>query len=452
MQSKNRTIILFFGLAVILIAIGVGLYYKLPSLLQKEGVDTVVVKSDDALFRFPSENFEFTKPIGWKEVSTSSIKIPDGISGGDFAFAKENSSCVIYHTNLRFEEKGKLGYFAQTSFADRVFAGKDQLDSSWYVNTKHIPINMSFQWEGRQKLPREIRIVYYPYVQSTNTEGSPVFLLFDVNGDVVSDTCNKEFSDMLSTLKHVYPDTTLTNTSKGVIYMYPQENLLGIFFMPDQEQTAYKVMTLDIGSSGSSVVVYDGGIYYAGTDGQLKKVNVIDKTISNLQNLGVKEGDVINTFNFIKGRLFYLAGKSCNEYRAQCDNSLYEYHDGKPELLAEHSMSREILGFDQSEKNLYLLHGEGDAGCSWTTTELFNFTTRKLEKGHNYSFCLSEDGAPADGDDTEARRDYEEFMKPFADRLKAGNLLRVENGMIRPTTEKRNVFTPYMQSFRIITK
>ncbi|MDP3996487.1 MAG: hypothetical protein Q8P86_02225 [bacterium] len=385
------------------------------------------------------QNFEFTPASGWQELDGENLELPKDMEQALFAFENSANSCVMAYVRSSQSLFGGSTY-RQTSFADRVMTTEGrQFDSSWYLHTGSLPDNFEFQWEGKQTFPGEVRIVHHGGSFSSGEENSvTAFILYDKNGNPVPDTCSDDFSQMISTIRERYETKKITDKSSGVVYFDTREKdrlfsgtyITSVIFRPDGSNIDYLAAELPKMSYGPAPIVYDGIIYHA-ENGRLKTLNIITQETADLDNLGLSGNAVVVEFFFTENYMLYLAGPDCNEYLAKCHLDLYAYdmRSGDRKLLASGVSSRQIIGYSEEDNLLLMEWGEGDGGCFWGTTEMYDFSKQELLRGEDYGSC----GDEADYE-TEAQK-ANDFRSRFSDKIFVNDYILLKDGEIIPTKE-----------------
>lgn len=377
-------------------------------------------------YYYPFGGFTMNVPDGWSKkdnfgsddfVIGSIIKKEDV----EFAFEKKNESCVLVYGLIT----GKYG--KQTSFGRRIFTNDgDQIDSSWYVKDEYRPADLGFRWEGEQPTPHETKIWFYPFGQSTVGDNPFGFILYSANGGVVSrENCDNDISNMLSSMR-VNPRTA-DKISDGLFYIttdISNSGLKRIIMVPEGTKESFTVDSFGI--FHLAPVLKDNSLFYVSDTESLSVMNL--KTLEKKTLVKAEpEKFVINGFNVLDNVVYYLAGKPCTEYRAKCDNGLYEFNldSGVNNKLYEGSGSRQVLGKDFSGEKLYLAWIDGDAGCSWGSIEAFDLQTKQMTPTDIFkSECYDEETGKTVG------TSYVDFIKTLVPKSEVKNYWRIKNGQI----------------------
>ncbi len=202
-----------------------------------------------------------------------------------------------------------------------------------------------------------------------------------------------------------YEEITVTEDSTGLIYFLEKNDSHLIIFQDDATGKEY-TLTRNLFSNEYEHLIsnplrpqyINSSIYFllgSSTNPTLQRFDIFTGEINEVK-LEYDESAPIHDF-LIKGTsLYYLAGEFCNEYMAQCNLELKGYNLSTLETvtLAKEISSREIAGFNQTGRIIFLQYREGDAGCSWHSFEEFNMDTEKLSAALKYSYCYDLENDP----------------------------------------------------------
>lgn len=354
---------------------------------------STVTKTDSKYF-FGKGNFELTVPKGWR-LSDNEV-LPKGLTGQLFSLENSNTGCIFAY--IKSNDK-VLNEYSQTSFADRVFSSEQQFDSSWYVRAEELPPDFEFNFTGgRLYLPREIRIIQYRIIKTEDNDRY-AFVLFMQNGKSVPDSCNQDASNILTSVKSRFDLASLPADFNGELHIFN-------FFTVDQKASGVKIILSrsapgDVLKEAERLEMdnypyasfYDGKLYFT-HKGRLKKYDLFSRALSIVPGIDYAGGEIVNEFYFVDGKMFYLFGRDCREYLSKCGSRLMEYDfvSQKSSLLVDKVISRNITGYDHDGHKLYLYYADGDAGCFWAQTEIYDFNTKEITSGEKFSGCADGDG------------------------------------------------------------
>ncbi len=257
-----------------------------------------------------------------------------------------------------------------------------------------------------------ITVQHFPY--ATSPYG---FLVTSGDEQPLVEACAQEFDSILDNRVINYPAAKLTPQSSGLVSLrnissnfqinandIPQEIVL-IFenSATGREESIVPEAFRELHSYGE---IYDPflseqKLYYIENQENNPKIKTTDiftgesKTIP----LPYDAAKPIHAF-FVKDKmLYYLEGKFCNEYLAECkDMSLksFDLESGVNETFTNNSKSRYIDGFNANGDALILSWKEGDAGCLWGAYESYTFSNKALADLGSYSWCEYGDDDPRD--------------------------------------------------------
>lgn len=353
------------------------------------------------VFTYAPGNFSLHIPSDWTFVDGKDINAPKDLGEIQFALQKNGSQCVLAYMKLN-ENWGD--YREQSSFADRVFAGQAQIDSSWWIRSDSLPDGFEFLWEGHQSLPGEVRLDPFFYVlQSGRTDAREnYFALFAQDGGTVPDQCSYEMSRILETLKGSYQKTTLTNTSTGYLLGQISDSTPETYkakqqragFQSSTDGVLYELFLGGI-AEGQNVTLYNNFLYYT-KDANLYVQDVFSKAESRIVGSFTMNGDVINDFVISEGTIYYLLGPSCEYMNCDDPKKLYSVPvvGGVSDLLYESFVGGGIIGVDENTRTLYVEQGWGDAGCFSSTITAFDLTKKEVSDSISGGECAG------DGDNT----------------------------------------------------
>lgn len=428
---KHLFLIITVSILLIILAILTALLFRSspspevqePEAVEKETSYEVV----DGNFFFPPGNFEFTVEEEWALVEQVERKPIDLLAEDDFefTFSKKDTKCIFAYGLISQPQEYP---YKQTSFAERVFTlDNHQIDSSWYVHNKFRPDGLEFKWEGEQPIDREIRFMPYPFSQGTILDRSYAFALYASDGGAVLRSCDREVSQMLSSLSRNYRQLNAEPSSGiGYIIRYDKPNKLTnkLMFMPLGSEEGFSVEEMAVSTIVKPFITKEAIYFLEG--GRLKKFDWKSQEVKRVTGVKYGENNYINDFKIIDDYVYYLLGQDCNEYRARCDNDLYRLrlHSNEPELLSEHSTSRRILGL-APDRDLYLMYADGDAGCIWRSVEQYDFNASQL-------VSIDEYGGGCSGDEgwETTQREFNMFRDALYPQFQTTDYFIVENNRL----------------------
>lgn len=437
MNSPHKNKIITVVCLIIIVAVVALIFPKksdrtpttLPQFSESSLTPTLPEKSPSSVspeyFDFKLANFQIQKLVGWDIVPPESVRLPKGLDGTQFAFRKQGTSCILaYLFSTKFYPDYK-----QTLVGDRIFTvDNEQLDFWWYTHKDYLPEGYFIGFKTGEHRPHEVEMQDYPiFTGGWRPDTTELLVLFNEDGKVVDDECSKEAATMFASIHERYDTIPLSNNSQGTLFFGDDVNRkFHLFLVPSGDQITHSVTDFDI-DSDPQPSVYRNVVYFT-AKGKLKILDPFTQTITNVSNITQAENEVVNEFYVHNDDLYYLLGKSCNEYRFKCDNKLYKYnfltHANK--LLAEHSISRTIIGYDAQRNILSMMYADGDAGCYWASLEEYGFQTNSLVSKGSYSSC---DGDP---DFKDKMKQYDAIFAPFAGQATTTSYILIDKGKILP--------------------
>jgi hypothetical protein len=442
--NKNSKWLLTIGIIIcVFILVSVVSSYFIYQYLTKSKVDNKpVISNFSSKFFSPQANFELTLPDGWHSYDVSEEDLPRDLmekEGVLFSFIKSNTSCVL--TYGLFLQKNILDKYDQTSFAQRVFTtDKDQLDSSWYVHDFFRPQELVFLWEGEQPIAHEVRTVRHPFPQSTIDNYYYAFALYNKDGLEVDRQCDKDVSNILSSIKRKF--NHIDKLNDGILYIADIYNATDkIVFTPEGKIEGFS-FTEFYSNTWISPFLLNDSLYFL-NDGKIYLLNLLSGESVIIPNIDYSNGSV-NNFSIIGNDLFFLFSKVCNLH--DCDNNLYKYNmvEKTATKLASKVKSREILGMNEDKDSLYLAQVWGDAGCFSKSLESYNFGTKELIDGEEYSGCEGEKKSEG------AKAKYMEFVNKLSPVIYIADYLVVRDQKIYLSNSKLNSIN-HRKEFRYVT-
>lgn len=183
-------------------------------------------------------------------------------------------------------------------------------------------------------------------------------------------------------------------------------------------------------SSNPQIQLFGNKIYYVDKNGNLSALNLLTKQIENINLPGIEkyQEKTINDFFIYNGIVYYLSGKNCNYYMAECDLDLrqYDLNLAENKLLSNHVSYPAVLGHDPLENKLYLKFTFGDAGGSIETIGEYDFENSKISKvvsvGYGYN-------GP---DNLENDAKFKSIEKLLEKQTKRLNGIIIKNGQVGP--------------------
>ncbi len=243
-----------------------------------------------------------------------------------------------------------------------------------------------------------IAIPHFPY---QNSEFG--LLLTSFENQPLAEACEKELEEIVRSVTIEYPPVKLTKDSVGEIFIHdvpvwykssedaPNLNANLLF----EDHKTKRKMSLGSGSLSNLTRMENpfvaGDLLYYMDQGRVKVFDVFGSTVETIP-LAYTEDFPVHSF-FVEGDwMYYLSGKFCNEYMAQCNLSLYRFNlaTKQTEDLADGLSTREIVGFNSAKNVLYSSYTMADAGCTARTYEAYNLNSKRVTKVGEYSHCIED--------------------------------------------------------------
>lgn len=407
------------------------------------------------VFTFAPGNFSLHVPSDWTFVDSKDINAPKDLGEIQFALQKNGSQCVLAYMKINTDWHE---HRQQSSFADRVFVGQSQIDSSWYVRKDSLPDGFEFLWDGHQSLPGEVRVDFVSDLFETGHKDERIsgFALFARDGGTVPDQCSYETSRILETLMSSYQKTTLSNESEGYFIARIDDSTGDTYagrehkagFQSGADHMLYEVFVGGV-ADGRHATLYNNFLYYT-KDANLYVQDVFSRAESRIVGSFTMNEDVINDFVISQGTIYYLLGSECEYMNCDEPKKLYRVPivGGVSDLLYESFVGGNILGVDENTRTLYVEHGWGDAGCFSADITAFDIDTKEVKETISGGEC-------ADALDNSAYYAEQARLKAFY----AGTpeyeyipLLKVSNGkLLIPSSDDPmlSYFSPY-EGFRVM--
>lgn len=402
----------------------------------------VEVETSDNILTFHPKNFSIAVVDGWDKVSPESISLPGPLTGAQFAFEKEGTPCTFAYIRTA---TSTIYEYKQTSFAERVFTSEGrQLDGDWWLLKGNLPEDFEFEWDGRQSFDGEVRINWFPVsYNDADPDFNNIFVLYVNNGGAVPLSCDKDVSQMLSSIIRVFEPSTISGDSNGIVYIstgvfsgsqinsrsFPLQYLL---FKSEVDGIVKRVAELDTFYNRPWPTVYKGALYFVSSDGTLRMLDISPEGVSETLVLEVEEEESVNEFYFFDDHLYYLLGSSCNNYRARCDLKLFGMDLVTDEnlLIAEGLSYRSINGYNKKSKSLSLYYNTGDHGCYSTRTSKVSIEDGVITEGRTYSGC--------NGNEEEDNKEYDAknaYLSQFSNQHFNNDYILIRDGKIVLTEE-----------------
>jgi hypothetical protein len=360
----------------------------------------------------------------WEQVDADEVAWPDNLEvNSHFAFRKKGTSCLLSFVEIENEWRD---HYTQAAFFPRIENVDDnQINLDWYAPNENLPDNFEFMGRNHRFIPGEIIIDHTNYGALDGWAQTNAFLVFDEEEQPFSVICERDVIDMLSSIRERLEETTISTESIGEFFIArtnDSEAGLRALFRPEGSDQTFKLG--DFGQIPFEPILYED-ILYLVTDGKINTYNILSNQMTNLP-IRLENGVVVNAMHIADDRLFYLAGLSCTDYRAKCNNTLYEYdfESQQSHELANDLRSREIAGLESDV--LYMWYGDGDAGCFWSSTESYSFASGEVVEGESFSSC---EGDPENESIREAYLSYREDHRPYITNTRS---LWIENRDITP--------------------
>lgn len=411
----SHRLLAFLGvIALVLIAVFFSLRSSNTSPVKSESTERQRPGESQRIV-FPLASMEFEMPRGWTPVEN--VVLPRDIDGFLLGFQKEGTSCILAYANPDRERMYES--YQQTSFADRVFGpggefDRPQYDSSWYIRKADSPVGFEFQWEGRARHEKEVRIMSHAFTDTR--EGFGVFLLFDEKGGIVADECNRDANSVLASILPYYETVDLTAASEGVLYRHH-----GKLMFRGRDDVPRIVS--DLGTSDAQV--YENAVYFIKDEKALTRIDPFTKTEKSFE-FPLSRGAVINSFHIDSGSAYVLVGDPCG-YMDECGQRLYgiELVTGKTVLLAEEALNH-IEGIDPVANALVVEMSWGDAGCWATTVYHYPFVEGSLKELGKFDGCEHDEVSAGMANRTEVVKNVRGTVRRYA---------AVSGGTLRPVSE-----------------
>lgn len=383
-------IALWVGLCIFVAAIAFGAWY-----VYKPAKPYVDVPTGPT-FVYSEGNFSIAIPNGWL-VATTTVALPKGFSGSRFVFTQGVCAFAYAEGDGSWQASG----YKQTAPGERIFVGKSQLDSWWWVPEENLPRNFETTFEGRKQFAGEVLVNNATYVVPGDRIST--FLLYSTDGTAVPDTCVSAIEMSLKTITSVFNPASLNAASSGVLRTLTERISLegSILAFKETGSGEYKKITSIENMYLPYYTVYDDKLYFI-EDNALKMFDVFLGTKTSVSGVGTDSNYIVSSF-FIKGdRMWYLAGsqQGCSEYKAVCELSLYEIpaEGGISTLLATTTLqSGSFMGYDKTSQTLYLSSGFGDAGCFSMQVFAYRYSDKAISLAAEDSGCDDGSNAPTPG-------------------------------------------------------
>jgi hypothetical protein len=407
----------------ILILVGGAALFLLPQAQQPEEVQQHIPGTE---FVYRPGNFAITPNADWIQAEVSATSLPTGFLALKFAFKKEGTSCVLGYVDEPVQAPWRESY-KQTTPGERVYLGKTQIDSWWWVPKGVLPDGFEPQFEGRLPFAGEVLVGTAGYVVPVS-ESRSSFVLYAEDGTTVPDECVSENTAILKTYRDAFERAVVGGS--GLMRII-QSSMLGTSFLAfkaDGDDTYKKIESGTM--SYESNVVFDDKVYTI-RDGRLVVINPFPESVSPFPGIETSASRTVLRFYIDGEHLWYLLGApGCVDYMARCDLALYEINarGGRPVLLAEtmHLESGSIVGYDPNQRILYVRSSFGDAGAYHYTIYAYSYETGAVTE-------ILEDGGSADdppAEHAEANAKLKEIQDSVGLPLDIHEFVRVQNGSL----------------------
>jgi hypothetical protein len=376
--------ILFVAVSVFGVALmGAGIYRShghVADINQAESVNqggSEVAEAGGQTITDWNSNVQIKTAAGWRVIATSSIAIPEDLDDARFALQKDGTSCIFAYAKA----SAKLyETYQQSSFGDRVFAGTEQSDSSWFIRRDTAPSNFEFQWQGKQPFPHEMRIAS-SFEIGRGGAGQKSFVLYDKSGGVVSSDCNLDANSMIESAATVYQETSLTLQSEGALYLTH-----GKLIFLSGDDIPREVMPFPSEGSPTGAFAYGNMIYYTDKNGQIHEVDPFTKKDKALTYLLPSD---IQDFVVLGHMAYALDTQVKQDCTVKCGVRLLaiDLRSGGFSVIYDNVYANKIIGVNEAHDILYFNQAWGDAGCVTASISKFNLGDNTIEELGNYGGC-----------------------------------------------------------------
>lgn len=372
-------------------------------------------------YRYAPGSFELVQEKGWDLFSEDNTAVLQNTNGLKFAFKKKGTQCVLgyFITDKNFYE-----LYAQHSFADRVMSPAGQLDSSWHVEKQHLPQGFTFNYYVKLPLDYEARLIPFSTLGNLQPNTHGYFILYNQENGPVSADCNDEASAMLATLRVRFEPKEVDLSTKGLLFFNTDMGNTQLFLATDDAVSPYVVKKLN----GTDVTLYKNTLYFRG-DGGLNILNPFTGLDSSLVSVSNTSPEAVNEYYVYKDKIYYFIGdRNCNEYRAHCVQRLYilDLVTRTTTFISDKIPAREIAGYDPDKKVLYMYWSDGDAGCSWISSMIYDFNLSTTTSQRDYGACAGEPGAEEKNDA------FKKFLNLSAGQSTTTQYLLLDSGNLSP--------------------
>lgn len=393
-------------------------YYDFAPVLGKDHNLPFVGYPADGDFVFDQErNYMFRLYEGWT-FATETPSLPSFFSNPRYTIKDTSNKCFVTLVERR-EDNPTVADYTQTMYMyGFASVSESQMQAARGIDTASYP--------GDPNAERNFEISpWRPYLENEFSDASAHRLLDEPlattssslvlhakDGEVITKECDEAFVGMLRTLEPWYRQKQLTMADEGEILfinVYPQEgsvwtanNIGGNFThvlldtKNGEASERVEIARLEGMMNSQSPIIYKNTLYYSKQNVGLVAYNFFDNTekaiIENAHAISennISKETTVNDYFVANNTLYTLQGEWCNSHSADCDVRLVASNlDGTNQTaLANNIPFRDIIGFDKTEKRLYLRYIDGDAGCMWGKYGAYDYTTNTILELQDVSGC-----------------------------------------------------------------
>ncbi|MBP9760043.1 MAG: hypothetical protein KBD24_01605 [Candidatus Pacebacteria bacterium] len=302
-------------------------------------------------------NFSAHLPLDWRE-TRETLPTPGGVLSRHHTYIHPSNQCVIAY--------GEFDTATRTKNYLPTVPGEDVTRNETFIGRveRLIPTTQSTTTPDTSTSTTtsyragEIALAYQPlfYDNGTHDATRNVWVLFSRDDTPVQSPCHDDFVQLVHSLEPYYTDHALSRDDTGLIYV-ESDAVRGthLLFRDDEDQTAYHVATLDRGLIFKPTL-YEGILYYVGTEGLLKRYQLFTTTDPTTVPLSLDAEESVNDFRVASNTIEYLGGLWCGDTTAKCDLTHYN-HDtllATTTMLAEHITEHSFTSTDTMVQSLKL--------------------------------------------------------------------------------------------------
>lgn len=325
--------------------------------------------------------FKINFSDNWAEIPTNDNKLKIN--------ARHSSGCTLSYGDIDTKALGAKYFVRYFDEVWRIFY--EGISKNFYIGNNHLKLtSLSQRYQNGG-------VAKYSAVYIDNfPEGSTDALVLQPTQGSLSDKCITDFLDLV-TNKIEFNDSlySINQTSTGVIERDVSFNSVGLNPEWDKTKTVLvfknqngneKVLAyIDLYNNSSPQMQLSGNkIYFVNLNGGLSLIDLKSKQIQDVNLLGIsnnRKGDIINDFLLYDDNLYYLTGKNCNYYMAECNLTLYRYNSISQEnvLVAKNITDSHIMGYNATLNKLYFSFIFADAGGCVMSIAEYDLTTKKMD-------------------------------------------------------------------------